>query len=146
MSGYYPPLPCVMLTKGNTQTVPTSTTTELTWVTEEHDPMGTHAASSTDVIIPVTGKYLALLLVVWAADSGGTYRQAGFLKNGVSLGSEVVTGGNTTDFSTYVPRRLVLDLVKGDVMSAFAIHSRGSNTSVAAASHMAFIMLSKAGS
>lgn len=145
MSDYYPQLPCVMLTKGGTQTIATSTLTELTWATEEHDPYGMHSGSSTDIVVPATGVYLLTTTVLWASDSGGTFRQAGAYVNGVSQGSEVISSGNTSDFSAYVPYRRILHLTKGDVVSIYAAHSRGSNTTVLANSHVALVMLSKVG-
>lgn len=124
--------PVCILTKTVAQTLTHNVITDVTWSgalnsEANGDPFGMHAAGSTDVTIPVSGRWLLQANYSWATNATGV-RQVRFVKNGVSLAAfnlQAIASFNTQSIAAKVTY-----LAAGDVIKVQAYQNSGGNLDI----------------
>jgi len=117
---------------GNTQSIPNSTATAITWDAENFDTDGFHSTSTNTsrITIPTgkDGKYLIMGLFKWDDNTAGTDRVAYLYKNGVSTGALSVAVDKGYYPSNFI--NTIYDLVATDYLEIFAFQTSGSNRDI----------------
>lgn len=108
--------PFVALRRAATQSIPSGAPTSIIWDTEDEDPLGFHAAASTNIVIPAgqAGVYLIALQGGFQNTASGGLRSFSIFENGVSIASAKTNGvgiATTTTFSVSILKRLAVGAI-----------------------------------
>lgn len=117
---------------GNSQSIPNSTATAITWDAENFDTDTFHSTSTNTsrITIPTgkNGKYLIMGMFKWDDNTSGSDRVMYIYKNGVSSGalsSSVDKGYYPTNYIS-----TIYDLVATDYLEIFAFQTSGANRDI----------------
>lgn len=131
--GLRPTLLRARLSRSATQSIPTATSTAITWTVEDSDPNGMHAASSSQIIIPAgtpSREYLVGASLEFDANSTGT-RIVSILKNGSIIVREESLTNTSPRFVTLAPSVLI-NATAGDIFTVEAYQTSGSALNIRA--------------
>jgi len=106
--------------------------TAITWQATEFDPFGMFTVNSTNLTVPITGRYLISGAVLFDNSTSTGYRGIAINKNGTLIQyAQVITNAANT---IGVPLSTVVNLTKGDTVSLSARQGSGVNINLVSAS------------
>ena len=130
----------VAVTHSVAQSIPDSTTTTLNFDGEDFDTDGFHdnVTDNERLTVPagLAGKYIIGMDLEWEESSGGQFRKASFILNGVTtIGVDSFRDvGSGADDQNYNTLTIVRDLSVGDFIEIDVLHDEGAAIDVNATS------------
>jgi len=123
-------LPAVQVTKSSAQSIANSTTTTLTWDTEnlDTDAMHDNAINNSRLTARKAGKYVVFMNIVFSANNSGV-RQLIIRKNGtVTLWTHIYPNAGVGEDQTFTAT--IVDLAANEYIEGQVWHNGGSNLDV----------------